>query len=115
MSSTTLNDTSKEIQFTGQSVPLSPISMQCELDKALDVQITGYSVSQTPALPQDETKEGTAPFDLERQPAPSPPYHVFTRSHKLQIVYIVSAAAIFSPLSSNIYFPALGMISRVGW
>lgn len=44
---------------------------------------------------------------------PPPPYHVFTRSRKLQIVCIVSLAAIFSPLSSSIYFPALGMISKV--
>jgi len=29
------------------------------------------------------------------------------------MVCIVSLAAIFSPLSSNIYFPALGVISRV--
>lgn len=118
MSTTTLNDKSKEIHVTGQSVPPTPISMHCELEKVLYIQDTGYSVSQTPTLPQDEArdksaKEGTASFDLERQPTPSPPYHVFTRSYKLQIVYIVSAAAIFSPLSSNIYFPALGMISRV--
>lgn len=45
---------------------------------------------------------------------PPPPYHVFTRSRKLQIVCIVSLAAIFSPLSSNVYIPALGMISKVG-
>jgi hypothetical protein len=28
-------------------------------------------------------------------------------------VYIVSLAGLFSPLSSNIYFPALGQISKV--
>jgi len=42
-----------------------------------------------------------------------PPYHVFSRSKKKQLVYIVSLAGLFSPLSSNIYFPALGQISRV--
>ncbi|KAJ5826381.1 hypothetical protein N7474_003519 [Penicillium riverlandense] len=49
---------------------------------------------------------------LESQVPLPPPYHVFTRYRKLQMVCIVSLAAIFSPLSSNIYFPALGTISK---
>lgn len=48
------------------------------------------------------------------KPLPEPPYHVFTLAKKKQMVYIVSAAGIFSPLSSNIYFPALGRIATVG-
>ncbi|KAK3693414.1 major facilitator superfamily domain-containing protein [Podospora appendiculata] len=40
-----------------------------------------------------------------------PPYHVFTTRQKWQLVYIVSLAGLFSPLSSNIYFPALGAIA----
>ncbi|KAA8572771.1 hypothetical protein MFRU_003g01070 [Monilinia fructicola] len=39
------------------------------------------------------------------------PYHVFSISKKRQLVYIVSLAGLFSPLSSNIYFPALKEIS----
>jgi len=42
------------------------------------------------------------------------PYHVFTTRKKWQLVYIVSLAGLFSPLSSNIYFPALGAIAEVG-
>ncbi|KAH9204542.1 major facilitator superfamily domain-containing protein [Leptodontidium sp. 2 PMI_412] len=42
---------------------------------------------------------------------PEPPYHVFTLAKKKQLVYIVSLAGLFSPLSSNIYFPALGQIA----
>lgn len=57
----------------------------------------------------------SASLNLESQLVSPPPYHVFSRTRKLQIVYIVSAAAIFSPLSSNIYFPALGAISKVSW
>lgn len=53
--------------------------------------------------------------DVESQATESPPYHVFTRSRKLWIVIIVSFAAIFSPLSSNIYFPALTDVSNVSW
>lgn len=41
------------------------------------------------------------------------PFHVFSLKKKTQLVYIVSIASLFSPLSSNIYFPALGEISRV--
>jgi hypothetical protein len=44
---------------------------------------------------------------------PEPPYHVFTLAKKKQLVYIVSLAGLFSPLSSNIYFPALGQIAIV--
>ncbi|KAM7202190.1 Major facilitator superfamily domain containing protein [Rhypophila sp. PSN 637] len=45
-------------------------------------------------------------------PLPEPPYHVFTRKEKWALVYIVSLAGLFSPLSSNIYFPALGAIAK---
>ncbi|KAK0624561.1 major facilitator superfamily domain-containing protein [Bombardia bombarda] len=47
--------------------------------------------------------EDTAPYEA--------PYHVFTRRQKWQLVYIVSLAGLFSPLSSNIYFPALRAIA----
>ncbi|OKL57496.1 hypothetical protein UA08_06890 [Talaromyces atroroseus] len=50
-------------------------------------------------------------IQLEGEQPPPPPHHVFDRSKKLQMVCIVSLAAIFSPLSSNIYFPAMGDIS----
>jgi hypothetical protein len=44
---------------------------------------------------------------------PEPPYHVLTRTKKKKLVYIVSLAGLFSPLSSNIYFPALGQVATV--
>jgi len=40
-------------------------------------------------------------------------YHVFVKRKKWQLVLIVSLAGLFSPLSSNIYFPALGAIAEV--
>ncbi|APA08040.1 hypothetical protein SS1G_00315 [Sclerotinia sclerotiorum 1980 UF-70] len=40
-----------------------------------------------------------------------PPYHIFSMAQKRQLVYIVSFAGLFSPLSSNIYFPSLKEIS----
>ena len=55
----------------------------------------------------------TSIYSLEKK-LPEPPYHVFSLAKKKQMVYIVSLAGLFSPLSSNIYFPALGQISKVG-
>lgn len=75
------------------------------------------SLNSSPTLsPQDEKNLPSPSSDslnLESQTPPPSPYHVFSRSRKLQMVCIVSLAAIFSPLSSNIYFPALGEITRV--
>lgn len=39
------------------------------------------------------------------------PYHIFTRRQKQYLVLLVSIAGCFSPLSSNIYFPAIDTIS----
>lgn len=44
---------------------------------------------------------------------PETPYHIFNHKQKLWMVYIVSFAGFFSPLSSNIYSSALGDIARV--
>ena len=82
------------------------------------------TLSPTPTLSGQDEKEkqfsnlssaSSSTTQFESQVPPPPQYHVFTRSRKLQMVYIVSLAAIFSPLSSNIYFPALGTISKVSY
>lgn len=44
---------------------------------------------------------------------PEPPHYVYSPRKKKCIVWIVSFAAMFSSLSSNIYFPALGQVSKV--
>ncbi|KAK3497201.1 MFS general substrate transporter [Neurospora hispaniola] len=44
---------------------------------------------------------------------PEPPYHVFTKKEKWLVTSIIAVAGLFSPLSSNIYFPALGAIANV--
>lgn len=80
-------------------------------------QATETSVASSPTLSARDEKQIATPssdsINLESQIPKPAPYHVFSRSRKLQMVYIVSLAAIFSPLSSNIYFPALGLISKV--
>ncbi|KAJ6097868.1 hypothetical protein N7499_002242 [Penicillium canescens] len=83
-----------------------------------DPRVTEHSVNSSPSLSSQDEKDISTPstpaesINLEDQAATPPPYHVFTRSRKLQMVIIVSFAAIFSPLSSNIYFPALSEISK---
>ncbi|KAJ5359499.1 uncharacterized protein N7496_011912 [Penicillium cataractarum] len=46
------------------------------------------------------------------QSDPRPPYHILSYKQKWNLVIFVSLAASFSPLSSNIYFPAIDAISR---
>jgi hypothetical protein len=51
-------------------------------------------------------------YDLEKT-LPEPPYHVFSGRKQKALLYLASIAGIFSSLSSNIYFPALGIIANV--
>lgn len=44
---------------------------------------------------------------------PEKPYHVYTSSQKWMVVVLISAAGLFSGLSSNIYFPSLDAIAKV--
>ncbi|KAE8451540.1 hypothetical protein EG329_003613 [Mollisiaceae sp. DMI_Dod_QoI] len=67
---------------------------------------------EKPSTPtEDINSSASSTYCLDKQ-LPDPPYHTFTFAKKKQLVYIVSLAGLFSPLSSNIYFPALGQISR---
>jgi hypothetical protein len=63
-------------------------------------------------LPEGNNSSASSLYRLEKK-SPEPPYHVFSRSKKKQLVYLVSLAGLFSPLSSNIYFSAMGIISKV--
>ena len=63
--------------------------------------------------PSTERHFSKASIDILEKKLPEPPYHVFSLAKKKQLVYIVSLAGLFSPVSSNIYFPALGQISKV--
>ncbi|OJJ48830.1 hypothetical protein ASPZODRAFT_90739 [Penicilliopsis zonata CBS 506.65] len=85
------------------------------MGKIIDLKVTTTSIGSTPTIVVQDDEQLPSPQEtlrLESQQDPAPPYHIFTRSKKLQMVCIVSMSAIFSPLSSNIYFPALGDISR---
>ena len=51
--------------------------------------------------------------NIKRPPEEERPYHVFTKKEKWLVTIIIALAGLFSPLSSNIYFPALGAIANV--
>lgn len=84
-------------------------------EKMKEPPVTERCVASDASLSTEDNKHLEAPFSdpIRVDSQVPPPYHVFTRSRKLQMVCIVSLAAIFSPLSSNVYFPALGAISKV--
>ncbi|KAL2203372.1 MFS general substrate transporter [Sarocladium strictum] len=73
----------------------------------------------TLTLPPSPTTspDGNYADDNETRPIPDPthvvdiPYHIFSRRQKWKLVYLVSLAGCFSPLSSNIYFPAISTIA----
>ena len=88
-----------------------------------DTDLQGNALSQKPedhvidneATPSQE--DGSAQRgsgDLEAvHPVPSGPlYSVFTERQRQYIVFMVAAGGFFSPLSANIYFPALNSLSR---
>ena len=59
-----------------------------------------------------ERPEHKQPVHVDKS-LPPPPYHVFGRGKKKRILYMVAIVGVLSPLSTFIYFPALGDISRV--
>ena len=48
----------------------------------------------------------------EEQQPPEPPFYIFTSNERRFIVVMASLAALFSPLSANIYYPALNTLSE---
>ncbi|KAL9542072.1 hypothetical protein PS6_009986 [Mucor atramentarius] len=49
---------------------------------------------------------------VEDSSPPEEPYSIFSKRKKTVIVAIVSCSALFSPLSSNIYYPAIEVIQK---
>ncbi|CAG7915817.1 unnamed protein product [Penicillium olsonii] len=60
-------------------------------------------------LPQDSTVDESTP--LLADCTPNQPYSVFTPSQKRLIILTAALASSFSPLSANIYYPALNSIA----
>ncbi|EON66096.1 hypothetical protein W97_05339 [Coniosporium apollinis CBS 100218] len=86
----------------------------CELKEKVDASHDGESASSNssitgePMAPAEQTED---PEKLARIPS-GPAYSTFSKKQKQFIVFAVAFAGFFSPLSANIYFPALNSISR---
>jgi len=52
-------------------------------------------------------------YEPEKTLLQEPPYNVFSNKKQKALLLLASVAGVFSSLSSNIYFPALGIISKV--
>lgn len=78
---------------------------------------SGHSISSTSTRTDHDGHEepaDTEPRDLESlhtTTTNSPPFSVFTLQQKRFIVLMVAMAGFFSPLSANIYFPALNTLA----
>ena len=72
--------------------------------------ISHYTTAAS-SLHTDLERNEDGPRSLRHIPS-GPPYSVFTKPQKLYIVIMAAIGGLFSPLSANIYFPALNAIAR---
>ncbi|KAM5540996.1 hypothetical protein V8D89_005307 [Ganoderma adspersum] len=69
--------------------------------------------SSLPSGAQESEKHGRKEqYPLGSQRARSQPYSIYTPGEKLFILAVASFAAMFSPLTANIYFPAIPTIAK---
>ena len=87
--------------------PPQPVE-QLELPLSREESLVKNPFNQSSTPPPEPEKANTTPTK-------EPPYHISTPRQKKLLVYIVSLAGLFSPLSSNIYTPALDTIARVSY
>ncbi len=62
--------------------------------------------------PDGQTEPGNPSQVQQEQQPPEPPFSIFSPSERGFIVMLASLAALFSPLSANIYYPALNTLSE---
>ena len=74
----------------------------------------GYGNDCAPVPPVEDAAAETVTEDLEasHQTPSGTAYSVFSDRQRKFIVMVVACAGFFSPLSANIYFPALNSLSR---
>ena len=82
------------VSSTGTLVHNAPQSSTSQLVEGLQANPASATDVETGRATRDET-----------------PYHIFSKHHKRFLVCLVSLAGCLSPLSSNIYFPAITAIS----
>ncbi|KAI0653268.1 MFS general substrate transporter [Cubamyces menziesii] len=84
-----------------------------DLATACESPVLADAGPETEKSPDDQGARTPAPTAANANvPEPPPkPYSVFTRSEKWFIVAVTGFAAMFSPLTTNIYFPAIPTIA----
>lgn len=70
------------------------------------------SISSSENEKPDNSHDRDVEAECQQPPTVHPPYSIFTVNQKRGIVMMVGAAALLSPLSANIYFPAIPTLAR---
>jgi hypothetical protein len=70
-----------------------------------------FTFATTTVFP--EIGQGKQPAYVDKS-LPPPPYHAFGKAKKKGIMYLMAIIGVLTPVSTFIYFPVLGDISRVG-
>ncbi|KAK4646896.1 uncharacterized protein QC761_100630 [Podospora bellae-mahoneyi] len=107
----TSNESTRKIKTnTGVTIPPAyGASHNSPIGNTQEKKSVDYSASQAVEVALSEA--GCGKPVSEKTDSQQELYHAFARREKRLMVWIVSFAGLFSPLSSNIYFPALGAIS----
>lgn len=92
---------------------ISPRPSRTSLTSSTGTLVHDAQHSSTSQLVEDSHNQRAPATDVEagRASRDDPPYHVFSKRHKWLLVCLASLAGCLSPLSSNIYFPAITSIS----
>jgi hypothetical protein len=68
--------------------------------------------AQIPQAEDTNTNQSSCPQQTEVKDAePEPPFSIYSSREKKFIVLMASLAALLSPLSANIYYPALNVLA----
>jgi hypothetical protein len=66
-----------------------------------------------PTTPENAAGQDPAAEPISSQPeATGPPYSIFSQNQKRWLVLTASLGALFSPISAQIYFPALNNLAK---
>lgn len=102
-------------ESTHQVVPPTDQDEDENNNSTANIESTTIPVKEIEGLRQDAVPEGQENVDLERsgtRASSTVEYSVFSTGLKRYIVIAASCAGFFSPLSSQIYFPAVNTLSK---
>ncbi|MCJ1411012.1 hypothetical protein MMC19_005100 [Ptychographa xylographoides] len=86
--------------------PGSPSTLTADIHSNHQLEHDGMTIDDD----SHDTEQG-ADLEAQRVPSQKPVHSAFTRKQKQYIVFLTSWAGFFSPLSANIYFPALNTLA----